>query len=103
MHFVVAKVPSTPCTPATPLTPGYLSGDGESPSGKKRDFRCPSRRRVTKSKHKPLEASTENDFSDGAVLSVTTSENSSEHILCVTCAYTFTKKKGKSIKESFFF
>lgn len=58
---------------------------------------------MTKSKHKPLEASTENDFSDGAVLSVTTSENSSEHILCVTCAYTFTKKKGKSIKESFFF
>ncbi|CAB4024987.1 syntaxin-binding 5 isoform X4, partial [Paramuricea clavata] len=93
--LTVSKIPSTPSTPITPRTPGGVPLEAESPGGRKRDFKpSTNRRRATRTKSKPLEIVGENDVTstDGGVLSQSSTDGVTENILCITCAYTFTKK-----------
>ena len=96
----VSKIPSTPSTPITPRTPGTPSSvsiEAESPGGKKRDSKSSTtRRRVTRTRSKPLETMAENDvINTDSIQSQSSTDGPTENILCLTCAYTFTKKGGR--------
>ena len=92
----MSKIPSTPSTPSTPRTPAQQN-EAESPGGKAKTFNgSGNRRRVTRTKSKGLPSVAESEPTSNEPHSNYTSlDGSSDNILCVTCAYTFTKKGGK--------
>ena len=94
--YVVSKIPSTPNTPNTPRTPG-AQPESESPGSKKKDHtNGGTRRRATRTKSKTMPPLNESEaLANEPTQNYTVTDGPTENILCLACAYTFTKKSGK--------